>query len=461
MLLTLYKAIVEPVLLYAAPILLLASKSAVTYLETAQRSVLRYILGLPRDTPTALIHQEAQILPVGQLVLQKTALYTLRTATSPDPVQNITVVQNSLYKNREVNTGMVWTTKAAWLQEDLKIPALKPPRCKEPPPWEESPFEVHIHNPISKREDPLLAATEARNRILELNRNHSQATNIYTDASCQEDGKSGLGVYIQGLETELTQRLPDNTPITLAELHAIKEALNWINHQDNKQTAIIHSDSMAALTIINTTNFNTYPEVITDIVSIAISLQQRSNKIILNWIPSHVQIPGNDRADLLANQATKLQEIQHAEHSKGQFKGLITDHFRTQLKQLQVQNRELKQWYTDTTIPGLLFQTSRLLDSQLRKLRTWRLTKDYRSKPPGINKCPHCQQNYNPIHYLANCPAFPALRNKLYDHFSPVQHSWTDYQKAAQILRRATILPEEILPLITKDPYVFKFRPDP
>ena len=60
---------------------------------------------------------------------------------------------------------------------------------------------------------------------------------------------------------DIKERLPDNTPITLAELHAIQAALAWKLFRHNTKDIIIHSDSMAALIIFQNRIYKTYPEI--------------------------------------------------------------------------------------------------------------------------------------------------------------------------------------------------------
>ena len=98
------------------------------------------------------------------------------------------------------------------------------------------------------------------------------ALNIYTDASAQQDGKTAWAYYVEE-ERVLQGRLADNTPITLAELHAIDAALAWTEGQNRPESTFIHSDSMAALTILSTASFKTYPEIVSKIFRSAAALQ--------------------------------------------------------------------------------------------------------------------------------------------------------------------------------------------
>jgi len=40
------------------------------------------------------------------------------------------------------------------------------------------------------------------------------------------------------------------------------------------------------------------------------TLRQRGIQIILHWVPGHVNIEGNDRADELANEVTGLEVVE-------------------------------------------------------------------------------------------------------------------------------------------------------
>jgi len=73
MLITLYKSLIQSVLLYAAPVLLLACNAALQNLEIAQRVPLRYILGLPNETNSTMIYRESGILPLRLLIKKETA----------------------------------------------------------------------------------------------------------------------------------------------------------------------------------------------------------------------------------------------------------------------------------------------------------------------------------------------------------------------------------------------------
>jgi len=337
--------------------------------------------------------------------------------------------------------------KAASIQRDIGIPKIQPPKATEIAPWRDRPLNIVIENKTSKTQDPQKAFVDASDRITSLNR-HRPSINIYTDASVHQDGKSGWACFIEGVPQNLGGRLPDHTPVTLAELHAIHAALSWREAQDIQKDTIIHSDSMASIKILAQAKILTYPEITTKIINSVFALSQRGSLTTLHWVPSHINIEGNERADTLANEATNLTKIIHAEQTPGAYKHMIT-------KFLHRPNSDLakaKSWYNNTIVPGIHLINNRLADIQIRRLRCWVYTRAFF----GINNqalCSHCNQNFDPIHYLINCPAFPACRQTLKQLLTPAQHNLTDTEKAAIIIRTVTATPHIILPLLKKDPY--------
>jgi len=82
------------------------------------------------------------------------------------------------------------------------------------------------------------------------------------------------------------------------ESQTIKETLIHTNTKmDNK--ILIISDSLSALLALE--SHNPSNEIIQQIHNII----AKSNKIIqFMWVPSHIDIPGNEKVDVLANEAT-------------------------------------------------------------------------------------------------------------------------------------------------------------
>ena len=113
---------------------------------------------------------------------------------------------------------------------------------------------------------------------------------IYIDGSKQEM-KVGCAAVFQN--QELLKGLPNESSIYSAEVIAIDLAMNIIaNHKSSK--FIIYSDSKSILQALQSKDSST--PLITRLLD-KMNTLSKNNSIILTWIPSHIGIQGNERAD--------------------------------------------------------------------------------------------------------------------------------------------------------------------
>jgi len=113
------------------------------------------------------------------------------------------------------------------------------------------------------------------------------------DSKCAQ----GVSYSVTRVTTVIkSETLPTLSSIYTAELATIYAACKYA--ENLKKKCVICSDSLAALhSVTNTNNQSFYTVFIRDILN--------QPKIVLIWIPGHKNIPGNDTADLGANEAHK------------------------------------------------------------------------------------------------------------------------------------------------------------
>ena len=98
-------------------------------------------------------------------------------------------------------------------------------------------------------------------------------------------------------------RLPHAASIFTAELYALLLAIDVVRRSKEKNF-VIFSDSMSSLQSIN--GFNLESDLVQNFLKDYTVLAKKSKNIILCWIPSHVGILGNERADADAKSALSL-----------------------------------------------------------------------------------------------------------------------------------------------------------
>jgi len=159
-------------------------------------------------------------------------------------------------------------------------------------------------------------------------------TIIYTDGSRTDDG-CGIGIYIKphnkNMYWSYKYKLKNNTPITSVELTAIDKALQ-IAVENNIINPILYTDSKAACSIIKREQYNNNIEESTyNIIKNSLKINAQ-----IRWLPGHIDIEGNEKADALAKKGVTADNIMENKLRKSDIK-------------LMFQQRmifETQEWYT-------------------------------------------------------------------------------------------------------------------
>jgi len=129
---------------------------------------------------------------------------------------------------------------------------------------------------------------------------YNHFTRLYTDGSKMGDGVASAVVCQKLCKTVC---LPGNASIFRAEFYAISLALNIIRRCRDKDF-IIFSDSMSSLQALS--GFKQEIDLVQKILKDYTTLTNSGKSVVLCWIPSHVNILGNERPDAAAKSALSL-----------------------------------------------------------------------------------------------------------------------------------------------------------
>ncbi|XP_015186953.1 PREDICTED: uncharacterized protein LOC107071962 [Polistes dominula] len=148
---------------------------------------------------------------------------------------------------------------------------------------------------------------EYRAKFHELLEEINDYIHIYTDAS-KTEGKSGIAVILP--EKQSKYSIYNYTSIFTGEAYAIYSALEHIEESNNTKFAIF-SDSMSVLSAIG--NKKLENDIIKNIIDKFTIINSKLNKeILMIWLPAYQGIPGNEKADKAAKEATNLQGIENS-----------------------------------------------------------------------------------------------------------------------------------------------------
>ncbi|XP_064087749.1 uncharacterized protein LOC135202331 [Macrobrachium nipponense] len=210
---------------------------------------------------------------------------------------------------------------------------------------------------------------------------------------------------------------------------AILKALENSNLKEGNTT--VHIDSKGAILAIKATNPKENVTLITAIKSVAKSHQAADRRVILNWIPSHVGILGNEEADILAKSALSCSTVSikvqpSITHLKEMAKSYAKLQEESEVRRHYLQDSRTSKWYVDVTNLGphdITKQTTRKLSIITHRLRlgylcTWQMIGN------EGRLCQYCDREaIQPLeHYLLDCPETQSLRSNLTENeLTPAQ----------------------------------------
>lgn len=112
---------------------------------------------------------------------------------------------------------------------------------------------------------------------------------------------STAAVFIPELKLSESRKLSFHTTSTTAELAALWLGLNTLDNVSKCEKAVLLTDSRTALKLLG--NLEDAPQHARCIGQMARNLESKGWQIAFQWLPSHVGILGNERADRLAAEA--------------------------------------------------------------------------------------------------------------------------------------------------------------
>jgi ribonuclease HI len=179
------------------------------------------------------------------------------------------------------------------------------------PLWELSKPSVNLDLSKDKKSDT--NSLEFIQKFRELKQHFSTHNEIYTDGSKDQNNVASAAVYRNDI---FSVRLPNNTSIFTAEAKALQLAFDFIKHSDDKKH-IIYSDSISCLQAIKNCKID-HP-FIYNILKEYVSLKRYNT--VFCWIPSHIGIHGNTKADSAANYQLQILKF-HTLTSKLQLENM-------------------------------------------------------------------------------------------------------------------------------------------
>ena len=279
------------------------SKSSLLRLQRVQNEALRTAAGLAKTCPVDFVHTETGIEPLEDRFRKNNMVkyeeYLRLEGSDPRRV----MLEKSASIRLKTRCG--WRAKSEALMRTFKD-LCRASRPEPLPPWRGTEISFKAVQLEGKKKDHTeeQLLEQSMKAINDLQVKHL----IYTDGSTNADQeKGGAGVFVTNEEGEevFAAQYPAGQLCSSfqGECIAMEKALDWVAGNPGDCAVITDSKSMwMALKADN------WKEKDYHLAEIKNKVNEISSKITLLWVPSHCKIPGNDRADELANQGAKLDQ---------------------------------------------------------------------------------------------------------------------------------------------------------
>lgn len=408
-----YTGYIRPVMEYSSQPWSTAANNNKSRLDRVQNWGLRMVLGAMKSTPITDLEKTADIQPLE--TRRQTKILTQTEKMKRLPSHPLHSRLNEHTKNRLKRQSLNHLSKDLGRAQGAgPHPHTEPAEDLAPETWPPIDLEadIRVSIPGIHSKDSQIPAAQRALALEYLDREYPAASwiHVYTDGSATDASRNGgSGVLF---------RQPGQEPTTLslpagclcsnfrAEVTAITAAIHHLNTSESvPQDTVILTDSLSTLQALTSSNADQ------TIRELHASIQQlcRQRRIVLQWIPAHCGIPGNEHADRLAKAGSMLQQPRAS---------LSYREAKTVLKQQQRSRwRQKNGGYSPQS--DSIMHLDRRGATIIYRLRTGHCRlrahlKRLHLADSALCACTHSDQT--PTHILQDCPLYTSQRNQAWPH---------------------------------------------
>lgn len=295
----LYLSLLRPKIEYGDFLYSTAASSTLKMLARVQFAAARTILGALKCTPCNALEAEAELMPLQILSRLHSAAYAGRVLAIPNhPVA--VLLRNSPFNSLNYTSKIPSPAVCGMLQElnNLTIMPCQVPIVSLSDRLKVHSFQCSYNLHIANKDD--LSASQWKTQYIKLSQAHyTEHEHIFCDGSATS---SYVGSAVWSEKINIMAKLPATASIYTAELYAIYIAITYARMFPKRY--VIFSDSLSSLHSLDhpTAKSHYLVHKILKVIS-----EIPTNLIVLEWLPSHQGIEGNENADKLAKASHNLQ----------------------------------------------------------------------------------------------------------------------------------------------------------
>ena len=312
-----YVGYVRPVIEYGMASWGTAAKTNFQKIERVQNQSLRILTGGMKSTPINYMEAVAGLEPLEDRKMRKTLTQYIKFQHLTSHPMHKLIASKAKKRLKRTN----FTASALQIHKRLDLPDFKPDAPLQTsidwPPWsQQSHPEIakDINGISTKRSMSKSLLRCVTQDMLKEKYPSDHWIRAFTDGSASEairDG--GGGIYIEWPDkTSSSISIPTGKHSTnyKAEAEALQEAARVLaNSEATYNTKVVLlTDARSVLESLESTKC---PELNT-LTRAIMALSSTASKVVLQWIPGHIDIFGNDIADELAKEGGLMEQIQYS-----------------------------------------------------------------------------------------------------------------------------------------------------
>jgi len=399
-LIRLYRAIIRSKIDYASIVYSCTSEQILQALNPVHNTALRICTGAYKSSPIVSLYAETGEPSLKYRRMQLLLQFDTHLNCHPES-PTYTVIQNPVTWRKSIMQNL----NDAYDKLHLQRFSVLPISVAGAMAWK-MPHDTFCRELNYPRKTPL-HSNILRNLFMEHQyHNHRNSTYIYTDGSKSDDGV-GFSVLIDNNQP-IRSKLPHVSSIFTAELMAILVALYNIAGYNNNSFSIF-TDSQSAISAIE--KIKQQHPIVTEVQQWIIRLHTIHKTVKICWVPSHVEVAGNERADREARNAVTQHApvvIDHLPHRDyhGIIKCGITRNWNnewrlTENNKLRKIKDHVYQWQSSNC-------ENRRMERCLMRLRIGHthLTHQYLMENTYEPYCEDCLVPLTVRHVIAECPNY-------------------------------------------------------
>ena len=300
-----YIGAIRPHLEYGSTTFTSASKSTLYMLDKVQNQAMRLITGAMKSTPIKVMEDTTAISSLCHRRDMRNLIQAERYKCSPSHPMKVRI--NGMTKNRIKRESFIHKYQRLNKVFNNSIKTIQSKFSSLPESFPQVNRSLTIRNTIqglNKRQDDNIKKQQTLAYIDE-HYPHESWIHVYTDGSATnavQDGGAGSIIFLQGGQTiENSTATGKHCTNYSAEVKALEQGAKAVDDlTDQTSDVVFLTDSRSALDAIQNQNEPNLIRILNG------SLGKR--RVVLQWIPAHCGINGNEMADKLAKRGAAMTQ---------------------------------------------------------------------------------------------------------------------------------------------------------